>query len=197
MFTGVPEGVVALTSLVAGPYVGPAQIDPGVITDSSRPIRAAVSLLVVTLVGQVFQVRFGGLLDRAVNDVRGRPRVAVIYGMVAYGILAFTGFFLNNVLVQSGTLDTPLALIALILVVVSVLVLSSFGFLVVGTVVTDLRPGSLPWQAPVLGGVVSAVPWLVLPFVAGVVVWLAVAAFGVGGRTRTWVHSTRGVEANR
>ncbi|MFB6227943.1 MAG: hypothetical protein ABEH88_05065 [Halobacteriales archaeon] len=194
---GVPEGTVALTSLVASPYANPVQIDPGVVTDSSRPIRAAVSLLVVTLIGQVLQVRYGGLLDRAVNDVRDRPRVAVIYGVVAYGILAFSGFFLNNVLVQSGTLDTPLAFIALILVTLSVLVLSSFGFLVVGTVLVDLRTGHLPWQAPVLGGVVSAVPWLVLPFVTGVVAWLAVAAFGVGGRTRTWVHSSRTVESDR
>lgn len=197
MLTGVLEGTVALTNLVASPYVGPAQIDPAVVSDSSRPIRAAASLLIVTLIGEVLQVRFGGLLDRAVNDVRDRPRVAVIYGVVAYGIIAFGGFFLNNLLVRSGTTDTPLTVVALLLLTVSVLVVSSLGFLVVGTVITDLRADRLPWQAPVLGGVVSAVPWLVLPFAAGVVAWLAVAAFGVGGRTRTWVHASQAVETDR
>jgi hypothetical protein len=195
MSVGVPGGTVALTNLVVSPHVTPMQIDPAAIVDSSRPVRAAVSFLVVILIGGALQARLGGLLDRAVDDVVDRPRVAVIYGVVAYGTLAFVGFYLNNVLVQAGLLDSPLAFVALILVVVGVLVLSSFGFLVIGTVATSLRTDGLPWQALVLGGGVSAVPWLVLPFTVSAIVWLAVAAFGVGGRTRTWVHASRAVES--
>jgi hypothetical protein len=195
MPTGVLAGVIVpVTSVVTSPGVFAAQIDPASLADASRPIRAAASFLTVLLVGGVLRVRFGGLLDRAVDDVMDRPRVAVIYGILAYGLLVFAGFYLNDMLIRAGMLDSPLAFAMLSVLIVGVVVLSSFGFLVVGTIVTDLRTGSRSRQAPVFGAVISTVPWLVLPVTAGAVAWLAVAAFGVGGRTRTWVHATRPVE---
>jgi MFS family permease len=75
-------------------------------------------------------------------------------------------------------------------------VLAGLGFAVVGTLVTDVRGRRRPWQGLVLGAIISAVGWLLLPFLGGVLAWVLVASFGIGGPTREWFHSDRRVESD-
>jgi hypothetical protein len=73
----------------------------------------------------------------------------------------------------------------------AVFALAGLGFLVVGTLVTELNGPRQPWTGLVVGAAASAVAWLVLPTLAGVVAWFLVTAVGIGGATRKWVHATR------
>jgi len=195
MDAGVLPGIIAVSTGAASAGWIPAQVDPTVVVDVGRPVRAVASFLVVLLVGGVVHARFEGRLDRAVEDVMDRPRVAVVYGLFAYSMLLFAGFYANDILLRVGAIGTPLGSAVVVSLLLGVVAVSGVGFSILGTIVGDLRTGRRSWLDPVLGAAISTVPWLVLPFTPAVAVWVALAAFGVGGRTRTWVHATRAVES--
>jgi len=184
-----------IPATIADPGVIPTQIDPGIILDIGGPTRAVISFLAVLLVGGLVRARFDGLLDQAVDDVVDRPRVAIIYGLFAYGLVLFGGLYISDILLRVGATGTSFGHAVLVFLTVGILAVSGVGFLVVGSIVEDLRSGRQGWLGPFLGATISTVPWLVLPFTASVAVWIALAAFGVGGRTRTWVHATRSIES--
>jgi len=190
----LPELTAALAGVAVGTAWAPAQVDPTVVVDVSAPVRAIGSFLAVLLVGGSLHVRFEGPLDRAVRDVMDRPRVAVFYGLFAYGLVFFVALYANDILIRVGAIDTPLGYAVVAFLFLGVLAVSGVGFLVVGRIVTEYRAGRRSWLDPVLGALISTVPWLVLPFVPGLLAWIALAAFGVGGRTRTWVHATRSAD---
>ncbi len=182
-------------AIIVGVGGVPAQIDPSIIIDIGGPVRAVVSFLVVMLVAGLVRAQFDGLLDRAVDDVVDRPRVAIVYGLFAYGLVLFGGLYISDILLRVGATGTSFGYAVLMFLTIGVLVISGVGFLVVGTIVEDLRSGRQGWLGPFVGAAISTVPWLLLPFTASAAVWIAMAAFGVGGRTRTWVHATRSIES--
>jgi hypothetical protein len=172
-----------------------AQIDPSIVVDIGGPVRAIASFLAVLLVGGLIQAQFDGLLDRAVDDVVDRPWVAIVYGLFAYGLVLFGGLYISDILLRVGATGTSFGYAVLVFLTVGILVISGVGFLVVGTIVEEFRSSRQGWLGLFLGAAISTVPWLVLPFTASLAVWIALAAFGVGGRTRTWVHATRSIES--
>ncbi len=188
-------GITALvlaTSLATVPTVAGAQpIDPIAVADSPPHVKALVSAVLVALVGVGLLGRHGGFVDRAVDDTMDRPAIAVVYGLFAYILVLFFGFYANDLMARAGVADTPVGYLALAIIVGGVLVLSSLGYLVVGTLLTDLYRGRGARSGLVAGALLSGVSWLVLPVLAGAAVWILVAAVGVGGPTRTWVHSER------
>lgn len=169
----------------------PVQLDPAGVVDASGPVRAAASFTAVLLVGMVLRARFGGRVDRAVGDLVDRPKVAVFYGILAYGLLVLGGLYANDMLIRTGASGTPAGAAVFRLLLVGALILTSVGHFILGTVVAEVLSGRRSRLDPALGGAISAVPWLLLPFTAGALAWLALAAVGIGGRTRTWVHATR------
>jgi len=188
------RGLVTAAALAALPGVVAGQpVDPTVLAEASGAVRAAASFAAVLLVGGGLLARYGGFVDRSVDASLERPRVAVVYGVMAFGLVAFVGGYAIS---QLGRLDVGASLPAVGLAVtgLAVLVLAGLGFLVVGTLITDVRGGRRPWQGLVLGAALSAVGWLLLPLVGGLIVWVLVASFGVGGPTREWFHTPRHVE---
>lgn len=186
------------TTVLAGLLVVPGgaaaqSVDPTVVADAPAVVRAAVAALVVGLVGVGFLTWRRETVDTAVGDTIDRPKVAVAYGLVAFAIVAFVALFANNVLVQARLLTTPLALLVVAIPAIGVSVVGGLGFLVVGTLLTGLNGPHRPWQGVLLAAILSALCWVAVPLVVSLVVWLLVAAFGVGGTTRTWVHSERTV----
>ena len=172
-----------------------AGVDVSVVVETSGAVRAGVSFLFVLAFGAVVLARYRGLVDRSVEDVVARPRVAVVYGLVAYVIVAFFAFYANDLLIRTGLVDTALGYVAFAILAGGGLALSGFGFVVAGTVLSDVLAGWGPRYGLVVGAALSAAGWLALPFEPALVAWLAVAAFGVGGRTRRWVHAERTVES--
>jgi len=183
---------VALASVVSVP-TALAGMDPAGVAGAGGPVRAAASFVSVLLVGTVLRSRFGGRVERAVDDLVDRPRVAVFYGALAYGILLLTGLYANDILIRTATLGTA-GFVVFGALVLGMVLLTSVGYAVLGSVVTELWTGRRSWLAPVLGAAISVVPWLLLSFSAGTLAWIVLAAFGIGGRTRTWVHATRSTD---
>lgn len=150
-------------------------------------VRAAASFTLVLVFGGVLPYRHGDYVDRAVDASLDRPRSAVVYGLMSFGLVVFAGGYASSQLARlSGLLAAALGLAGL-----AALVLAGFGFLVVGTLVTEIRGSRRPWQGLVLGAGISAVGWLFLPPLWALAVWILIAAFGVGGPTREWLHTPR------
>ena len=83
------------------------------------------------------------------------------------------------------------------LLAAAVVFVTGFGFLVVGTTITDLEGRRRPWYGLLVGAVLSAVCWAVLPLLGGLIASAVVAALGIGGSTRRWLQAERTVASER
>lgn len=195
--SAVSVALVTLVALAMLPGEATAQpVDPAVVVDAPGPVRAVGSFLVVLLVGGGLLYRYGGFVDRSVDAAMERPRVAVLYGLMAFGLVAFVGGYAVSQLARVGLGGSTVPLVGVAAAGVVALVLAALGFLVVGTLVTDVRGGRRPRHGLLIGAALSAVGWLLLPPIAGLVVWVLLAAFGIGGSTRRWFHTPRRVDAS-
>lgn len=181
-----------LSGLVAGSGVVAAQpVGPSVVVDAPEEARAVASFLLVVAFGAALLYRYDGAVDRSVEAFLERPLAAVVYGVMAYVLVAFVGAYAFSQLARLGV-----DLVPVVVVVGAVTVaLAGFGFAVVGTGVTDVLGARRPWKGLVVGGVISAVGWLLLPLLAAFVTWAVIAAVGIGGAARRWVHDERSVES--
>lgn len=187
----------AAVALAAGPGVAAAQpVDPGTVADASAVVRGLGSFVLVGLVGAVILARRDGVVHRAVDDAMDRPAVAVIYGMVSFVLVLFAATYANNLLAHAGLAATPVGYVAFVVLAGGLACLAGLGYLVVGTLLTDVRGVRSPRRGLVVGAALSSVGWLLLPAATALAVWVIVAAFGVGGLTRTWVHSERVLTAD-
>jgi MFS family permease len=173
------------------------QLDPSVVTGAPPHVRALGSVALVGLCGGLVLALRGALVDRAVDDTMGRPTRAVFYGLGAYVFALFLGLFASTLLLQLGVGRTPLGALAVVVLLAGVALLSGLGYAVFGTLLTGLMGTRRPWQGLLVGSAISGVCWLVAPLLPALAAWVLVAAFGVGGPTRTWVHSERTVASRR
>jgi hypothetical protein len=192
----VAVGVGVLASV---PDVATAQpLGPSAIVDAPPSVRAVVSFVLVLLFGGALLVRYEGFVDRSVDSSKERLLVSVVYGAIAYGLVGFACAYAYSQLVRLGIGTPVLSSVAVAVAGVVLLTLAGLGFVVVGTLLTELQGPRQPWTGLVVGASISAVAWFALPLAAGVVAWLAVTAVGIGGPTRKWVHAaqTRPVETD-
>jgi len=153
-------------------------------------------LLVVAFGGLVLRLS-EGRVDRSLDALYDQPYRAVPYGLMGYVIALTVGLFGLSQLSRAGVASTLVGrLVALILVGI-VVALTAFGFLVVGTLVTDVQGQRRPTYGLLIGAALSAVGWLALPTAGGLAVWVLLAAFGLGGAVRRWFHAERTVETER
>ncbi|MBX0324457.1 hypothetical protein EGH21_15615 [Halomicroarcula sp. F13] len=177
--------------LFGSPSILPIQaFDPSMVTEASPAVRAAASFLLTILFGGAVIYRGGGRLDGAVEASSERPLAAVVYGLMAFGIVTFFVVYAFSQLANLGIGTTVLTALGAVVFAVAFLSLGGLGFAVVGVWVTESFGGRDPWAGLVGVGAVSAVAWLVLPAVVSVAVWLAIAAIGLGGPARRWVHGS-------
>ncbi|MEF8841186.1 MAG: hypothetical protein V5A62_06115 [Haloarculaceae archaeon] len=169
-------------------------VDPAILAEAPGMAWAAASFALVLLFGGGLLYRYGSFVDRSVDASMDRPYVAVAYGVMAFGLVAFVGGYAASQLTRVGVGGTGLLLVVVGGVVLVALVLGALGFLVVGTLVTDVQGRRRPWHGLVLGAALSAVGWLLLPLVGGGLAWVLLAAFGIGGPTRLWFHTPRRVD---
>jgi len=189
-------GIAAVAVLATVPGVAAGQtLGPSTVAGTPPAARAAGSFLLVGLLGGAFLSRRERLVDRAVDDTLGRPAVAIVYGFCAYALVAFAGFYTNNLLAQLGVTATPLGALAALVLVGGLALVSAFGLLVVGTLLTGLWGPRRPRRGLALAASASAASWFLLPAGAAFAALVLVAAVGVGGPTRTWVHRSRPVGA--
>jgi hypothetical protein len=178
--------------LVAVPGVAAAQpLGPSVVADAPPSARAVASFVLVLLAGGLLLTRYGGFVDRSVDSSKERLLVSVVYGGIAYGLVAFACVYAYSQLARLGVGGAVLSTVAVGAVGAILVAMAGLGFVVVGTLLTELGGQRQPWTGLVVGAAVSAVAWLALPLVAAVVAWFVVTAVGIGGSTRKWVHAER------
>ena len=172
-----------------------AQIgDLSVLFGLSGEVYAGLSFLAVLLSGVLLLVARGGFVDRAVNRVVEGSPVAVLYGVLPFFFVAFAGGYALNQFARAGVAGPLLAQGWSLLVVLVAIGFTGLGYLVVGTYLTEIEGERRPWHGAVVGAVLSALPWLLLPTVPAVLLWALGAAVGLGAPTRRWVHGERTVE---
>jgi hypothetical protein len=177
---------------VSGAALVPLQwgIEPTAIV-ASDPSRAAASILLV--VGVATAVRYGraGLLDRAVDATLERPLAAPFYG-VAASVLGWivVAYLFGQALRFGGGVGQ----VAVALGVGSALAVGGFGFVVVGASLTTILGDRRPWAGPLVGAGGSALVLLALPGRLGLIGWVFVAATGLGGAARRWLHASASVD---
>lgn len=166
--------------------VGPG---PGALVDG--PERAVASFLLVLGVAAAVRYRRPGTCRRAVDATLDAPLRAPPYGVAAavLGWLVVAYAFGQALRVGGGV-----GRAAVVLGVGVALAVGAFGFAVVGTTLTTVFGDRRPWAGVFVGAGASALVLVALPGPAGVVVWAAVAATGLGGATRRWLYASASVE---
>lgn len=189
---GVPRFTVAVALASMAPGVASAQpVDPSVVTTVPPAARALLSFALIAVTGGAIRARYDGVADDAAEAILDRPAIAVLYGLIGFAILAFLGTYAGTVVARAPIGQATFLTLALAMLSVSFLVLVALGHLVVGTLLTNLSRGVSAFQGLLLGAALSSVGWLFLSPAGAVVAWLLVAAFGIGGLTREWVHASR------
>ena len=179
---GAVVGLVPLWTVEGGP------ID---VVGVGGPTRAVASFLLILVVGAAIRYRWADLLDRSVEATVERPVRGTIYGVVA---VVFGWLVVAYAFAQAFRLGTTLGTAAAALGTAGALVVVATGFVVVGTTVVTILDREWAWAGPFVGAAISGLAWLALPFGPGLAVWLLLAAVGVGGPVRRWVHASQSVE---
>lgn len=187
----------AATALAGPGGTAAQQIDVTTLGSLPGPVKAVGSFLLVVLFGGLALRRAEPRVHRSLDDLVDRPYSAVPYGLLAYVLALVVGLYGLNQLARLGVANTLLGRLVTLLLVGVVVSLTAFGFLVVGTLLTGVQGQRRPSYGLVVGAVLSAVGWLVLPTAGGLAVWVLVAAFGLGGAVRRWFHAERTVETER
>jgi hypothetical protein len=158
------------------------------------PARGALSFAVVLVVGVGLLSLRPATVERAVDRAAEGSPLAVVYGVVAFGLVALVGSYGLSQGARVGVDAATLRLVGTLVVGLALSALGAFGYLVVGTLLTQIEGARRPWLGAAVGAVVSALPWLALPALPALAVWTLVAAVGLGGPTRHYVHAERTVE---
>lgn len=193
MHPGVGRRFAVLpTALAFLPGTASAQlVDPAALAEAPGTVRAVASFALVLLFGGALLHYRRGYVDRSVDASLERPGVSVVYGLMAFGLVLFTGGYASSQLARIGGV---LAGAAVGLAGLVALVLAGLGYLIVGALVTEARGSRQLWYGLVLGAGISAVGWLLLPPLWALAAWVLLAAFGIGGPTREWFHTPRRVD---
>jgi hypothetical protein len=188
----VAPTVPGLAATVVNPVVG--QLEPGVATDLSRPLRGLVSFVLVLIAGAVVLRLRRNYVDESIDAIADSPATAILYGIAGYVIVGIVALYGATTLARLSVAGGIFVRIVILISSAFVLLLTSFGFLVVGTLLTDILRRRQPALGLLIGASLSAVSWILLSPTASIVSSLAIAAFGIGGSARLWIHSERTVE---
>jgi hypothetical protein len=160
----------------------------------SGELYAVISFVAVLVSGVALLVGRGGFVERAVDRVIEGSALSVLYGVIPFFLVAFSGGYALSQFARAGVGGPLLARGWSLLVLVIGVGFVGLGYLLVGTYLTEIEGERRPWHGAVVGAVLSALPWLFLPTVPAAVVWVLGAAAGLGAPTQRWVHGERTVE---
>lgn len=193
MSTESPTRLAAMASTVGvlPAVAGQRAIEPSTVASVSPLVRVAGSFVLVLLFGGVLVSLAEEEVDHAVDISMASPLKSTAYGVVAQVVVVFFGFYAVSQLARIGGQAVDIATVT---VGVLLLSLAGFGFTVVGTWLTDLAGERRPWYGAVVGAAVSGAVWLIPSFAVAAIVWVLVAAVGIGGPTGEWLHAAEDVD---
>ena len=180
-------------AVVAGPLfqsVAPLQaFDPSVVFDAPAPTRAVVAFLASVVFGGLVIYRYGDRLATAVEASAKSPILSILYGFIAYGLVAFVVIYAYSQLVGLGVGVSLVTFVGAVVLGGALLSLGGLGFVVVGSWLANAAGVRDPWLGLLGVALGAAVAVLLLPVVFGALVWFGVAAVGIGGPVRRWIHA--------
>ena len=178
------------TGTVGSPASIPLQaFDPTLVTDAPATVRALAAFLASTFFGGLVLYREGDRLSAAVEASASSIPLATLYGLFAYGLVSFVVVYAYTQLARLGVGVAALSAVVGIVLLLGLLSLGGLGFAIVGTYLAEAVAVRDPWLGLVGVGLVAAVAVLVLPLAVGGLVWFGIAAVGIGGPVRKWVHA--------
>ena len=172
-------------------------VDIAALSGLPRYQKALASFLLVVAFGGIILRGSAARVDRSLEALYERPYSALPYGIMAYVVALTVGLFGISQLSRIGVASTLLGRLTALVVTGALVALTAFGFLVIGTLATDVRGPRRPAYGLLFGAALSGLGWLVLPTAGGLAAWVLVAAFGLGGAVRRWFHAERTVETER
>jgi hypothetical protein len=107
---------------------------------------------------------------------------------MAYGLVAFFGAYAFSQLSRVGVGATAVATVSGLVLMGILLSLGGVGYAVLGAWLADAAGFRDPFLGVVAAGLVGAVAVLALPALPGAIAWFVVAAVGLGGPVKRWVH---------
>jgi hypothetical protein len=180
----------AVSGVLARPPVFGQVSLVGRLLEAPPTVRAGVALVSTLLFGGGTLYWFGGRLGEAVDASAESLPLSLLYGVMAYVLVVFLVGYAFSQLSRIGAASPLLTSLLVAVLAVFVLSLVGYGFAVDGTWVADAAGLSDPWVGLVLVAGFTTMVWLVAPFFVGLLVWGAVAAVGLGGPARRWVHAS-------
>jgi hypothetical protein len=176
---------------LAGSHASPPlqALDPSIVVDAPASVRAAAAFLLTVVFGGAVIYWYGGRIDAAVDASKANPLLSAVYGLIAYGLVAFFIVYAYSQVVRIGVGTEVITVLAVVVLGVVLLSLGGLGFVVVGAWLTDSFDIGDTWAGLVGVALASGLVLLVLPVGVGLLVWLGIAAVGVGGPTRAWMHA--------
>lgn len=174
-----------------------AAVDATTLGGLSSVDRAAGSFVLVLLFGVGVLYRSQRFVEHSIDSSMARPHISLVYGLIGYGIVVSVGLYGITQLPTVGVVTSMIATALAVVVVGCILALAGLGYTVVGSGLLELTGDRQPWNGLVLGATISAITWLALPALAAAVVWVIVAAVGIGGPVREWIHDERTVETEQ
>ncbi len=187
-------GRLLVEAVAAAGSVPAAAVDPSAVVDAPAPVRAGGVFVLVLALGGVLLAGRRGFVDRSVDALVDRPRIAVFYGVAAYLIVLVVGLYPLSQVGQLPAGGAVAGRIVAVLLVLALGLLTGAGFLAVGTVLTEVWGPRRPRHGLVVGAALSALAPLALPGLLGLGAAVVVAAFGIGGAARVWFHSEYAVD---
>jgi hypothetical protein len=182
--------VVGAGTPVGAPVQLPLQtLDPAVVTETPATVRAMVAFLASTFFGGFVLYRWGDRVSAAVEASASNLPLSAVYGVFAYGLLSFVVAYAYTQLASLGVGLAALTVAGGAVLGGGLLALGGIGFAVAGSYLADMAALGDPWLGLVGVGLAAAVAVLVLPLLLGVAVWFGIAAVGIGGTVRQWVHA--------
>lgn len=189
--------VVVATSALSLPGSALQAVDPTVVAETSGLTRAVLSFFFTVLFGGAVIYQYGDRLDDAADASADNPLISAVYGIIAYGGVVFLFGYAYNQLSRVGVETGAIAVVAIPAFAGLVLLLGGAGFAVVGTWLASIAGVRDPQTGLVAVSVAGALGWLLLPGALAVVLWLGIAAVGIGGSVRRWFHAdTPKIERN-
>ncbi|MFA1611708.1 hypothetical protein [Halobellus rubicundus] len=173
-----------------------AQIgDPSALFGLSGPAYAGLSFVAVLVVGAGLLARRRAFVDRAIDRVASDSVVSILYGVVPFALVGFIGGYVLSQAARVGVGSAAMVQGWVLVVGLVGVGFAGLGYLVVGAYLTQIEGSRRPWHGAVVGSVLSAIPWLLLPTLPALLVWFLGASVGLGAPTRRWVHGARTVES--
>ncbi len=193
----MPVGILGIVTAVewlsvSGSEITVAQLlGPGDIANLEPPVRAAVSVIAIFVAGGALLRFKPDFVEHSIDSWLEQPGIAVLYGLMAYGLVLFVLTYVSTQLIRFGTGTQIVGFAVGGAGGAALLTLSGLGFTIVGAGITDIQGVRQPGIGLVIGAGISGIVWLALPVLPGLGAWIIVAAIGLGGPTRVWFHSDR------